>query len=199
MQDDLVLDVIDRVADPVREREVAVDQVVGDRPQQVVRPVARGSARLQTRRWWEARGSHVRSWAVSRNPSPSTRSISVMTTSSVYSRLEHHDVHDAVGQLDLGALVALEDVLDDERMQRQERADLLRPGRRTVRSGPPTPTRRSGAGARAARRGRSCPPIPRPCRRRTRRPAPCRGPCSATGGRRRATGSPARPVGAIRG
>ena len=39
--------------------------------------------------------------------------------------VEHHDVHDAVGQLDLGTLVALEDVLDDERMERKERADLL--------------------------------------------------------------------------
>ena len=39
LADDLVLDVVDGVADPVREREVAVDQVVGDRPQQVVGPV----------------------------------------------------------------------------------------------------------------------------------------------------------------
>ncbi len=38
---------------------------------------------------------------------------------------EHHDVDDAVRRLDLRPLVALQDVLDDERMQRQGRTDLL--------------------------------------------------------------------------
>ncbi len=37
LADDLVLDLVDRVADVVGEWEVAVDDVVADRPQQVVR------------------------------------------------------------------------------------------------------------------------------------------------------------------
>ena len=36
---------------------------------------------------------------------------------------EHHDVDDAVGGLDLRPLIALQHVLDDERMQAQDRAD----------------------------------------------------------------------------
>ena len=38
--DDLVLDLVDGEAEAVREREVAVDDVVGERPQEVVRAVA---------------------------------------------------------------------------------------------------------------------------------------------------------------
>ena len=56
-RDDLVLDVVDRVAEPVGEREVAVDDVVGERPQQVVRAVAEDRARRPTRRWCVGRGS----------------------------------------------------------------------------------------------------------------------------------------------
>jgi hypothetical protein len=45
---------------------------------------------------------------------------------------EEDDMHDAVGGLDLGALVALEHVFDDERVQPQygsHRLDLIRRGR----------------------------------------------------------------------
>ena len=59
LADDLVLDVVDGVADPVGEREVAVDEVVGDRPQQVIRAV------LEDRR--DAAGQVVRRRA---DPSP---------------------------------------------------------------------------------------------------------------------------------
>ena len=66
-----------------------------------------------------------------------------MTIRSVRSRREQDDVDDAVGRLDLRPLVALEDVLDDERME-SERPRRRRPSARaTVRPGRSRPPRRA--------------------------------------------------------
>ena len=144
LRDDRVLDLVDGVAEPVGVREVAVDDVVADRPQQVVRAVGQDRPDPVVRRWCDARGSQLASCTVSRKPSPSTRSISLTTIGRVRSSANMHDVDDAVGRLDLGALVALEDVLDDQRMEAEDGADLLDLLRRRRRPGRPRPMRSDG-------------------------------------------------------
>ena len=64
---------------------------------------------------------------------PSTMSTSRRRRLAVVVEGEQHDVDDAVGRLDLGALVALEDVLDDERVQAEGLADRFDLGRRRRR------------------------------------------------------------------
>ena len=62
-------------------------------------------------------------------------------------QVEQDDVDDAVGRLDLGPLVALEDVLDDQRMEPEGLADLRAWLARRARSGRPRPACRASAPA----------------------------------------------------
>ena len=124
LADDLVLDVVDGVADPVGEREVAVDQVVGDRPQQVVGPV------LEDR-------LHAAGKVVPRPRVPvdvvdgqqealAEHDVELGGDDHVaVAEVEQDDMDDAIGRLDLRPLVALEHVLDDQRVETERLADLL--------------------------------------------------------------------------
>ena len=128
LADHLVLDVVDGVADPVGEREVAVDQVVGDRPQQVVRPV------LEDRR--QAAGQVVPRPRVpvdvvdGQQEALAEHDVELGGDDDVaVAEVEQDDVDDAIGRLDLGPLVALQHVLDDQRMQSER---LVRPAEACV-------------------------------------------------------------------
>ena len=81
LADDLVLDLVDRVTEAVGEREVAIHDVVGEGPQEVVGPWRRTGSR-PPRRWLESRGSQLAWWTVSRKPRPRTMSSSEVETSS---------------------------------------------------------------------------------------------------------------------
>ena len=68
---------------------------------------------------------------------------------------EQHHVDDAVGRLDLGPLVALEDVLDDQRMEAERRHRAIRPARcdgetRSIQTVGPSALAQVGQGARHA-------------------------------------------------
>ena len=143
LPDDLVLDVVDRVADPVGEREVAVDQVVGDRPQQVVRTALEDRRRRRPQVVRRPADPSPRCGRSAGSRDPRTTSSSDATTVVAVGEVEQDDVDDAVGRLDLRALVALQDVLDDERVERRGRR---RPAPPASASGPtsrPTPARRA--------------------------------------------------------
>ena len=120
--DDLVLDLVDRVAEPVGEREVAVDDVVGKRPEQVIRAMTQDRA-TPDRRWFVARGSQSASWTLSRNPGAEDEIELGRDHAVAIGEVEEDDVDDAVGRLDLGALVAFEHVLDDQGVQVQRAPD----------------------------------------------------------------------------
>ena len=158
-------------------------------------PWLRIGAELRPRRWCEARGSQSASWTVSRNPvAEHDVDLGGHDLARAYQR-EQHDVDDAVGRLDLGPLVALEDVLDDERVERRGARRPARPGAGRRRSGRPRPTASGRRRARAARRGPSSPSISSALPLDDRGDADRAGARRTVGERRRATGSPARPVG----
>ncbi len=71
------------------------------------------------------RGSQAASWTVSRKPEPQDEIDLARDEVLAMGEREQHEVDDAVRGLDLGALVALQDVLDDQRVQPQRRADGL--------------------------------------------------------------------------
>ena len=94
------------------------------------------AARLSPRTWLEARASQAA--VVDRQQEPVAEHDVDLGRDEPRSvgQGEEHQVDDPVGRLDLGPLVALEDVLDDERMQAQRGADRLdlRARRRSTRS-----------------------------------------------------------------
>ena len=129
LANDLVLDVVDGVADPVREREVAVDQVVRDRPQEVVRPVGQ-DGRHAIRQVMT--GPRVPVDVVDgQQEALAEDDVELRRHDRVaIAQVEQHDVDDPVGRLDLRPLVALEDVLDDQGVEAERLADLQRLGLR---------------------------------------------------------------------
>ena len=123
-----VLDVLDRVAQQVQEREVAVDDRVDQRPEEVI-----GTAR-QHGRESAAQGRHrarVPPRPVDGQQEPLAEDDVDLGALGVIVVLERedHDVDELVGDLDLRPLVALEDVLGDERVEADhlgDRRDLVR-------------------------------------------------------------------------
>ena len=100
------------------------------------------------RRWLDSRGSQVASWVVSRKPEAQHDVDLRGDEDRVVVEVEQHDVDDAVGRLDLRPLVALEHVLDDQRVEPEggaHRLDLL-----ARRAGQVDPD----AGVRLAQQGR---------------------------------------------
>ena len=97
----------------------------------MVGPALRGSAPRPPRSWVGARGSQRAAWTVSRNRSPEDEVDLGRRRPRRRIEGEHDDVDDAVGHLDLGPLVALEDVLGDERVEAERARRSARPARAT--------------------------------------------------------------------
>ena len=145
----LVLHVVDRVAEAIGEREVAVDDVVGKRPQHVVRAVAEDRRDPGAQMVRGPRVPARRRGPSAENPARARSRVRVATTRRHRSSLNRTTWIDAVGRLDLGPLVALQDVLDDQRVEAERGADLEPgPALGQVRS---TQTARPGAASRSGR------------------------------------------------
>ena len=116
---DRVLEGVDRILEPVGEREVGVHDLVADRPQQVVRsgPHEAGESIPKMRPASRIPGSRM---ARQQEPVADDQVDLVRLEVGRIIEREEHDVDDIVGCLELWPLVALEDVLGDERMQSQQ-------------------------------------------------------------------------------
>ena len=129
LADDCVLDLVDGVADPVGEREVAVDEVVRDGPQQVIRTVRqdRSDARRQV-----VAGPGIPVGVVDGEQVLRPEHDVELGRQDLIAvgQMEEDDVDDAVGRLDLRPLIAFQDVLDDEGVEPERLADVLGLGRR---------------------------------------------------------------------
>ena len=127
--DDRVLDEVDLVAELVHEREVAVDQVVAQRPQEVIG--AAGQDRRQPVAAEVVGRPRVPRGGVGRQQEPLAEDhVDLARHDRVaVDEREHHDVDAVRGDLDLRPLVALEDVLGDELVEAEQLGDRrdLRP------------------------------------------------------------------------
>ena len=116
--------VVDGEPEPVGEREVPVHDVVGEGPQEMVRTVRQDRADPGPQVVGRPR-LPARIVGGEEEPGAEHDVEFDRRQDGVIVEVEQDDVDDAVGDLDLRPLIALEDVLDDERVQPEGRPDLL--------------------------------------------------------------------------
>ena len=114
-----ILQGIDRILEPVGEREVGIDDLVADGPQQMVRPGPHdsGDAAPKMRAASRVPGGRM---AGKQEPVADHQVDLVRLKVGRIIECEQHDVDEIVGRLQLRALIAFDDVLGDEGVQSEQ-------------------------------------------------------------------------------
>ena len=120
---DVGLKVIDLVTQSVEDREVAVDEPVRKCPKNIVRP---GGEMAPFVALHERRGARFEVGIVrGKQEAPAKDDVDLVADDlALVGQAEHDQVQGVAGALDLGPLITLENVLDDQRMEPKQRAQL---------------------------------------------------------------------------